>query len=576
MLNPARTSFGAIFHAEMLLNTRRVAPYIMIAFFGANAWLWTVKGAAVHYGWAVNCDYFIIRNIQGFSFMTVPLFTALIMADAIGRDFSSGIYPLIFSKPVRKGTYLAAKFCGNFFVLVACQSAFVLTMIVLQVFPASQMVVQPFRLFPFFKHLFFFAVISHLLLAAISFTVGTLTRNPKIVYGLAVLFYPLYIAYQVLILKGLPATWRRLLDPFLFGWGDEGAITADRNFASADVINALTINYDSVAVTNRLLVLIASLLCLSILWFRFSMSERGGRRDKSSLTTIKLGDTVDWLIPASEPGIDESHPASPVPSLNPVEIPRVELATEGMTAKLRQWRAALANELRLLKAERGLIVILPLALLVCVGTLAAFPPAPGGLQTATYAARTAELLIIFLAAIAVVFIGESMHRDRELRFEPLLWSAPAPNSALLLSKFAATLLLSIAVSILVGVGSVVLQLSRGGGDFDLLVYPKVYLLILAPTIVVLVSAAMMLNVVLREKYVAYAVSFALAIGLFYSFNQGHIHWSYNLVMFELWTPSDLAGAGLKRILFQRGYALFVAGICLGAAHLFFPRKTKSK
>ena len=67
------------------------------------------------------------------------------------------------------------------------------------------MVVLPFRVFPYFKHFFLLVVISYLLFAAVYFTVGTLTRNAKIVYGLAVAYYPLYIAYGVTLLKGLAA-----------------------------------------------------------------------------------------------------------------------------------------------------------------------------------------------------------------------------------------------------------------------------------------------------------------------------------------------------------------------------------
>src|SRR6185295_18147707 len=133
-------------------------------------------------------------------------------------------------------------------------------------------------------------------------------------------------------------------------------------------------------------------------------------------------------------------------------------------------------------------------------------PPDGPLQTAHYAYRTAEMSLLFLAAIAIMFIGESMHRDRELRIEPLLWSVPAPNWIFLLSKFTATFLVSIAFSILLSLTAIILQISRGSSPFDLRVYPEVFLLIFAPTVAVMVATALMLNVVLREKYVAYAVS----------------------------------------------------------------------
>src|SRR5437764_1483322 len=71
----------------------------------------------------------------------------------------------------------------------------------------------------YFKHFFFFVVITHFVLAAFYFTVGTLTRNSKIVYGLAACFYPIFIACGLLLLRGMPPRWKILLDPFLISAG---------------------------------------------------------------------------------------------------------------------------------------------------------------------------------------------------------------------------------------------------------------------------------------------------------------------------------------------------------------------
>lgn len=196
MRNPVRTPFGVIFQNEVLLNSKRIAPYALMIFFSSNAVLWT--SAAIQFGWAINSDFYIARNYGGFAFgiLGLPLFAAVIMADPVIRDFRLGIDPLIFSKPVSRAQYLLGKFCGSFFVLVCCQAAFGLTMLLLQVFHTSRMLVLPFRVFPYFKHFFLIVVVSYLLFAAVYFTVGTLTRNAKIVYGLAVFYYPLYIAWR--------------------------------------------------------------------------------------------------------------------------------------------------------------------------------------------------------------------------------------------------------------------------------------------------------------------------------------------------------------------------------------------
>ena len=209
------STFAAIAYNEVLLNSKRVATYVVALLCGGNALLWWGWGPATGRGWATNSDFFIAGVLPPYSFLFLPLFTMVIMADPAVRDFRVEIDPLIFSKPVSRASYLLGKFFGNFFTLACCQSAFVLTLFVLQWVPKAGMVVQEAKFLPYLKHFLFFVAISHLVLAAFYFTVGTLTRNAKIVYGLGVAFYPLYITYQVFLLKTLPNGWRIVLDRYL-------------------------------------------------------------------------------------------------------------------------------------------------------------------------------------------------------------------------------------------------------------------------------------------------------------------------------------------------------------------------
>src|SRR4051812_27834894 len=212
--NSVRT-FAAIAYNELLLNSKRVAPYVVAILCAGNGLLWWGWGPATNRGLAINSDYVIAGVLAPYSFLFLPLFTTVIMADPAIRDFSVGIDPLIFSKPVSRAEYLLGKFFGNFLVLAACQSAFVLMWFVLQAVPKKGVTTQDWKVFPYVKHFLIFVVISHLLLAAVYFVVGTLTRNAKIVYGLGVAFYPLYIAYQAVVLSSLPWRWKLALDPLV-------------------------------------------------------------------------------------------------------------------------------------------------------------------------------------------------------------------------------------------------------------------------------------------------------------------------------------------------------------------------
>jgi ABC-type transport system involved in multi-copper enzyme maturation permease subunit len=575
LINFARAPFVAIFRTEVRLNSKRVVPYAMAVLCGGNALLWWGWGPAALRGWglATNSEAFIAGVMPVFSFMTLPLFTAVIMGDPVVRDFRAGVTPLIFSKPVSRTTYLLGKFSGNFFTLVCCQAAFPLTLFVLQWFRKAHMIVQPVRVLPYFEHFLALVVVSHLVLAAFYFAVGTLTQSAKIVYGLAVSFYPIYIAYQMICLKGLPQRWRVLLDPLVMNW------QKDIHGQSAEALNQLAISYGADILLNRALMMLIAAVCLSILYLRFSTVERSQKyKGDDQLTTIDLATSAEWLEAGSEIP-DFARPVQFEESARKevVAIPKVNVATEGARANLRQLLAALGVEFRLLFAERSLVVLVPVSMLVCFAGLGYYDVVTVGSYSAAYAGRAGESLLLFLVAVAVFYTGEAMHRDRELRVEPVLWSFPAPNFVLLLSKFAATLLLSIFLSATTCLTAIATQTLRGHTPIEPLPYLAVCALILIPNASFLVASATALDVLARDKYLAYALSIGVGVGLFYLYSRGYNGWLYNPLLYGLWTPPDLTRGAkrLPQILTHRIYVLALAALCLSLAHLFFERKSKS-
>jgi len=578
MTSPFKTPFFAVFQNEVLLNSKRVAPYGLMILFIAHAVLWWVKGPAIALGWATNSDFYIVRNLKGFSFLLgLPIFTAVIMGDPVIKDFRLGIDPLIFSKPVSRGEYLLGKFFGNFFVLVCCQAAFTLTQLAMQAFPTSQMIVQPVRVLPYFKHFLFFVVITHLVLAALYFTVGTLTRNSKIVYGLAVCFYPVFIAYGFLFLKGLPLRWRHVLDPFLL---EAGSPSRNGFGHSADFLNQFVVRYSADMMANRAVMILIAAVCLAILYVRLAIAERPANVEQLSLLNLSTAaqgvyyDSDSFQEMRGDRGDAPDYPGKEM--LPIVPLPEVTRANEGFRANLNKLTAAIGIEFRLLRTERSLVVIMLLAIFLSTFELAFYDVVPS--YSAAYSTSTAKSLLLFLVGITVFYTGEAMHRDRELKVEPVLWAMPAPNNVLLLSKFLSTFLLALVLVVLVGVTAIVIQLIRGHTPVEVFAYLTVYTVILIPTIVLTTGLSVALIVLLRDKYLAYAVSIATGAGLFYLYSQGFNHWLYNPVLYQLWTYADLTGAESTRvrILTHRVYCLAVASLCLALAHLAFKRKSSSK
>jgi ABC-type transport system involved in multi-copper enzyme maturation permease subunit len=559
--------FTAVFQNEVRLNSKRIAPYFMALLCAGNGLLWWGWGPATGHGWAVNADFFIAGALPVYSFLTLPLFTALFMADPVLRDFRAGVDPLIFSKPISRAAYLLGKFFGNFFVLACCQSAFVLTWFVLQAVPKQGVITQDWKVFPYIKHFVVFVVISHLGLAAFYFAVGVLTRNAKIVYGLGVAFYPLYIAYQTVLLSSLPWRWKLALDPLVMNRGGKFHAISD------EVMNQTVVVYETDLIVNRAMMVLLAAICLTIVYLRFTTAERPGKVEE--LSVLNLSEGVGGFYydpPITEPTLGERFESSH--SHEKVLLPSVTRTTAGVRANLHQLFAALGVELRLLLSERSLVVIMPLAIFLSILEVAFYNIPPDLSYSAAYATNTAKLLLLFLVGLSVFYTGEAMHHDRELRVEPFLWSTPVPNNALLLSKFLATLLLTSGLILAVGLAAVAIQFFRSHTPIDLFAYFRVYGLILLPSTVFVTTGCLLANIVLRNKHVAYVFSIGTAVGLFYLYSTGYNQWLYNPVLYGLWRYADLIqSASLRTILWQRGYWLALSVACLALAHLFFPRKS---
>lgn len=564
MKNPFQTPFAAVFANEVLLNAKRVTPYVLIVLFAANAVLWWGWGPAVRLGWATNSDFYIQRNMGGFSFVLgLPIFTAIIMGDIVVRDFRLGVDPLIFSKPVSRASYLLGKFFGNFFVLVCCQSVFAITSFLLQWVPFSGMVVQPVWVVPYVKHFFIIIVISHLTLAAIYFAAGTLTRNAKVVYGMAACFYPVYIAVQLLAFKNLPHIFRVLFDPM--GAGKAGPVVMmDPWRLSADFLNKVVISYSFDQRVNRASNIILSSLLLLLVYSRFRIDLRAKSSEPFTMLTLaEAPQRIAYSAPSYE------LPIEAAPARERIALPKVTSA-KGPAATVFQMIAALGVEFRLLRAERSLIVLAPLVVLLSFLSVPFSPIATEVSYSVTSATNTANMLLLFLACAIVFYTGEAMHRDRELKIEPVIWSTPAPNSVLLISKWLAMTLLSLLLVLVGGLTTIVTQLIRGYTPVDLSAYLIINSVVVVPGVVFITSFVVALNVLLRNKYLVYVSAVGIGAGFLYLYNTGYKHWSYNPLLYQLWTYRDLTGATM---LAHRLYSIALAAGFLALAHVLFERRS---
>ena len=245
--------------------------------------------------------------------------------------------------------------------------------------------------------------------------------------------------------------------------------------------------------------------------------------------------------------------------------------TQGPDATSFKLIAATDVEFRLLRAERGLIVLTPLAIILSFFSVPFSRIAPEVSYSVTSATNTANMLLLFLGCVIVFYMGEAMHRDREVKIEPVVWSTPAPTSLLILSKFFTITLLSLSLVLAGSLTTIVAQLMRGQRPVDLSAYLIINCIVVVPGVVLVTALAVVLNVLLRNKYLTYVVAFASGAGLIYLYNLGYNHWLYNPLLVRFWKYGDLTS---RTILASRLYCLVLAAGCLALAHTCFERRSR--
>jgi hypothetical protein len=372
------------------------------------------------------------------------------------------------------------------------------------------------------------------------------------------------MSYQIYFVKGLPLSWQRLLDPLLMTWGKG---RNEVHTTSAEVFNKLVVTYDAELIINRAVMLLIAAGILTLVYRRFIIAEPPQKIHFSFLNLSTASERISF-----EPEINWDEPDL---ELHKTPLPIVNVAPTGLRASLRKLVAALAIEFRLLLAERSLVVIIPIAVLLSTMEVIFWTVRPDG-SSASYVFNIAGNSLLFVIGISIFYIGEALQRDRDLKIESLVWSQPISNFVLLVSKFLATLLLVCVLLVSVGLIAVLAQTLKGDRPVELTTYLRVYFWILVPNAIFLSAAAMFLKVLLRDRYLTYIAAIGIGVGLLYMYTQGHNGWLYNPLLFRLWKYEDLlSGNNLSQIAQHRVYVLAIALVLVALAHLFYQRRSTS-
>jgi ABC-2 type transport system permease protein len=447
--------------------------------------------------------------------------------------------------------------------------------------------VGPFELSNYARPAVVFAVPPIVLVAGVSFALGTWTRKAIPVFFLPaalllVCAFFLWTWDPTWLRSDMPALDSALawIDPTGFRWLNRTWTEVDRG---VEFYNEQSIGLDPPFVASRLAMVALGLLAVAAAERRFASTLRGTNARPGKASSLLENDP---FLVATRSALASARAIARDVAGRPGEVALEPSGTSGlselaMTSRVpglfRGILEVARVELRELRSQPGLYLFVPLILLQTIGTAMSRvgPLDTPMLSTSGLLAadgfNTLSLLVCLLLAFYTV---ESLERERARGLAPVYYATPIRSASILFGKGLANSLVGAAILGAAFLACVVVLLVQGKASVDLAPFALLWGLLLVPTFFVWTSFVSAVYSLSRNRYAGYAAALAMLAFSGYRQFRGYTTWAGNWNLWGTVSWSDLGPLELDRAAFLLNRAYFLTvGVALTAfAVRMFPRR----
>jgi ABC-2 type transport system permease protein len=553
--------FWTFFWFEMKLRMRSVSTYIfflipfLMMFFSVSVSDFGPIGPGKI---LLNGPYALLNCFAQFTAFGAILIAA-IFGPAILRDFQQDTYELIFTKPVKKFDYLGGKWLASLVVTLFVFSGLVLGGMLGTVMPwADKTRLARVHLMAYLKPFFSITVMDVFFLGALFFCVAALSRRIFVVYlqGVTLLALYLVLAISVVTTNKLERFWPSVVDPL----GLVFMASIMRYWTVAER-NSRLLEWIGPFLYNRLLWISVGIVALAVTYAFFPMSAEvltGKRANRKAREAAEAEEQEKKIKPR---GV--------------AQLPVVTQEFTARTTWMQFWsmtRIRMQNILR----EIPFWAIALLMVLFC-GINGYFAGEVSGVKVWPVTYLMLGVLnggaSLFLYIVVVLYAGELIWRERDVRFDQIHDALPEKDWTDWLSKFAALVLVQALLLTIVLVVGIAMQIVGGFYRFEILQYLAELYVIWLSQMVMVVFLALFVHTVVRNKFVGHAlvIGLILLIPILYRYGIEN-----RLEMYGEITPytySDMNGYGhfVKALLWISVYWLAIGGV-LGVLAISLARR----
>jgi len=512
---------GEVFRFELAYNLRRPSTWIYVAILFLMAiWMFLATAdepASAH----INAP----ERLTGVS-VIVGLFGMLVSAAIFGdtavRDVAVEMDALLFTSPLRKAEYLVGRFLAALTV-----NAIVLVAIPLGLMAATRLAVSfetvgPFRLVSYLQAFALFSLPNLVVVGAILYTTGMLARQIVPVYLVA-------IGLLIGSVVGLNYPGA-IASPLLAPLADPSGLGALQN---------LTRYWPEAERNTRLIGFPATLLWNRVVWFGVAAAVLGLLARVYRFALVADRDRRQTRGTVAAPAIDGG-------GAGPVAVP-LAVGSFGSRTTVGQTLAVARNALEVVAASRWFIVVL----LACTGLTLLWGwnvgetlfdtntwPVTAVVAETALTSRVAPLLFL----LVILYAGELVWKERDAGLSEIADASPLPESAALLGRFLALVVLLVLFQGASLVGAILIQALHGYYTFEPALYLSVVGLNLAGYLLV-AALAMTIHVVVNHKYLGHLFVVLAIIFPRVAPGFGIRHYLLRYGMDPGWTYSDMNGFG---------------------------------
>ena len=552
--------FWTFFWFELKLRFRSVSTYIyffmlfMLLFFAVSAEDFIFGPGKL----LLNGPYALLVSFGQFTGFG-SLLIAAIFGPAILRDFQQDTYSLIFTKPVTKFAYLGGKWLASFLTTVFVFSGMILGGVIGTLMPwADRSRQAPTRLATYLWPFFSLTVINIFFLGALFFCVAALSRRIIVVYlqGVSVLALYLILAISVIATNKLDRFWPSAVDPL--GMIFTNSIT---RYWTVVERNSKHLEWTGVFLYNRLIWIAVGVIALVVTYLLFPMSAEalaGRRANRKARQAAKLEEAESKVRPRITSQLPVAHQI--------FDFSTTWLQFASMT------RIRLQNILR----EIPFWAIAMLMVIFCAIN-GAFAGEVNGVKVWPVTYLMLNVLqgggYLFLYIITILYAGELIWRERDVRFEQIHDALPLKDWADWMSKFTTLALMElILLGIVMAVG-IIMQTVSGYYHYEIGLYLKELIVLGLPQFLVVILLALFVHTVVGNKFLGHSIviGMILLVPILYRWGIENRLTLYGEI--TPYTYSDMNGYGhfVKALFWILCYWLAIGGL-LGVLAILLARR----